>query len=83
MDQIERILKHNVVEVIEEKSLQEKLRSGKYYGSYAACNFYGLVWFEDEKFFCHIKRHYCHVETISADTLEEIMTTASEKYEYA
>ncbi|MBU2595595.1 tyrosine--tRNA ligase, partial [Patescibacteria group bacterium] len=29
MDQIEKILKHNVVEVIEEKSLQEKLRSGK------------------------------------------------------
>lgn len=51
-------------------------------GAYAALDLNGSVWFEDGKFHCEIWRFKEYRETISADTLSEIMELASDKYGY-
>jgi len=60
----------------------EKLKEGKYYSDYPGWNFYGEVWYDSGKWKCEIRRYHVHVETIMADTLEEIMEQNSEKYGY-
>jgi hypothetical protein len=50
------------------------------YAGYPAWNFYGSVWYEDSMFHCEIMVYGSYRETISAETLEEIMEIASNKY---
>lgn len=58
----------------------KKLREGGYYADYPGWNFHGQVWYDNGKWKCAIRRYCAHVETIVADTLEEIMGQASQKY---
>ena len=60
--------------------IAKKLKDGKYYSGYPAYNFHGTVWYDNGKWKCKIKRYRIHIDTIIADTLEEIMNEASEKY---
>ena len=59
---------------------EEKLKSGQFFGEYAAWNFYGIVWFATDKFKCQIMQYRIHEDTIEADDLSEIMSIASERY---
>lgn len=65
-----------------EKDIEKELKETLSYAGYAAWDFHGDVWYEDGKFYCEIWRYHCHVNTLEADTLEEIMEEASEKYGY-
>jgi len=59
---------------------EEKLKSGDYYGGYAAWNFHGHVWFADGSFHVTIRCYGSHVDTVTEDTLQDIMDTCSELY---
>ena len=59
---------------------EELLRAGKVYAGYPGLNFYGIVWHEDGKFYCEIWQYHRHINTISGNSLQEIMNTASEYY---
>ncbi len=63
-----------------DEGLSEKLKSGKFTAEYCAWKFHGMVWFEDSKFHCMIKKYTKHIDTIIENTLEEIMETACSKY---
>jgi len=58
------------------------LKSNKVYSQYSAWDFCGYVWFENGKFYCEIWRYNSHINTIKANSLEEIMDEASTKYGY-
>jgi len=62
------------------REIDRKLKLGNCYAGYPAWNFYGEVWYENNQFHCEIWRYHCHIDTISVDTLEEIMEEASENY---
>ena len=61
-------------------SLDAKLRAGGCYCGYAGWDFYAEVWFEDGKFHAHVNQYRCHVATISANTLRELMDDVSAEY---
>jgi len=65
-----------------EKDIEEKLKEGNCYAGYAAWDFHGDVMFKDNKFICEIWRYHCLVDIIEAETLEEIMEEASDKWGY-
>ena len=64
-----------------EPDAEQILKSGKIYSGYPAWNFHGEVWFEGQ-FYCEIWVYGTHVNTLCADTLQEIMDKASEYYGY-
>ena len=47
---------------------------------YAGWNFCGYVWFDGSQFVCQVWVHKSPQVEIKADTLENIMTSVSEKY---
>lgn len=62
-----------------EPDAETELRKGNCYGEYTAMNFFGLVWF-DGQFNCMVKQYRNHVNTISRDSLQEIMDACCESY---
>ena len=62
-----------------EDGAEETLKTGKVWGGYAAWDFYGKVWF-DGRFKCQIMQYHNHVNTIVADSLQEIMDEACSLY---
>ncbi len=67
-----------------DEGLEDKLREneGKLYAQYAGWDFWGGVWFEDDKFHCQVNVHHYPREEIEADSLKEIMEKVSDKYGY-
>ena len=65
--------------VIEEDA-EFRLMNEPSYGAYSAWEFWGAVWFEDGQFHCMIKRYCRHIDTISADSLQEIMDIACDRH---
>jgi hypothetical protein len=59
--------------------IEDALRGGKY-THYAGWNFNGIVWFDAGLFHCEVWRYGSYGETVSADTLEGIMESVSDKY---
>lgn len=64
------------------KEIVEKLKTTNSYSGYSALNFHGDVWFESNLFHCEIWQYHSHINTISKETLEEIMEEASNEYGY-
>ena len=60
-----------------EADLKNGMRS-----SHAGWDFYGLVWFEDGKFYEMVKQYRAHVATHCADTLEELMESVNSEFGY-
>lgn len=62
--------------------LEEALREcpGRVYGSHAARNFSGKVFFDGVQFCEEVWRHGVRRDTIRADTLKELMTRVNNKY---
>lgn len=63
-----------------DKEIELKLKTGAYYAGYGAENFFGEVWWGDNKWNCDIWVLVSYIETFIADTLEEMMTIVCEKY---
>jgi hypothetical protein len=65
-----------------EPDAEERLKSGPYVADYPGWDFHGTVWFGEGRFRCLVMRYRMHVDTLVADSLEEIMILASKKYGY-
>lgn len=65
--------------VIEEGS-ELKLKSMDCYGEYTAWNFFGIVWYDGEQFCCEVMQYCSHVNTVYANSLQEIMNKCCEYY---
>lgn len=64
------------------RKVEEVLKSSFTYATYPARDFCGHVCFEDNKFRCDVLVYHSMIDTIYADTLEDIMEQVSEKYGY-
>jgi len=58
---------------------EDRLKAGGVCCGYSAWNFFAFVWW-NSKFKAMIKQYQVHVDTIEADTLQEIMDIASQRY---
>jgi hypothetical protein len=63
-----------------DSGLAERLQGGNFIADYFAWNFKGVVWFQDSQFHCEIWRYRQHVDTIHANSLQDIMDIASTQY---
>jgi hypothetical protein len=63
-----------------DRKIEKKLKKQKSFSGYAGYNFYGYVWWDKNKWSCEVWRYNSHVETVSADSLEEIMQQVSNEY---
>ena len=59
-----------------EKGIKDK----PLFSSYPGWNFCGKVWWQDNRWFCEVWQYKAWTETISADTLEDIMEKVSDEY---
>lgn len=83
IEQLERIvLGMSNFDGLIDDGLEEALKSqpGKVCAHHPAWNFLGYVWYEDGKFQEQIWQYNSPVEEIEADTLEELMKIANDKY---
>lgn len=62
---------------------EEALKGHKTYGEYIAQNFFGSVWYAENKFKCKVWQYHFHINTIEGNSLEEIMEKVSDLYGYA
>ncbi len=74
-----RTLMSNFKHTIDKES-EKKIKGQKLYARYTGWNFYGYVWFDNNKWNCEVWRYKFHIETITKDTLEEIMDEVSMGY---
>jgi hypothetical protein len=63
-----------------ESGAADRLKKGKVYGEYPAVEFFAKVWWDGNVFCAEIMRYCSHVDTLEADTLDEIMSQASSRY---
>lgn len=61
-------------------NVEETLKERKVFGEYPARNFFGHVWYTDDKFKCEVYCRHEHIDTIEGDNLTEIMEKASNLY---
>ena len=62
-----------------DEGAQEALVNGGV-GRYAGWDFYAYVWYDDCKFWAQVMQYRVHVDTLSADTLEDLMEVVSSKW---
>ena len=65
-----------------DQKVADLLKGEPLFSRYAGWNFNGKVWWEDSRWHCEVWRYGSHVNTISEDTLEEIMHSVCEMYGY-
>lgn len=58
----------------------EKLKTTSCYAPYYAWDWYGDVWFEENKFHCRVMAYGNVVGTVCAETPEELVRLVSDKY---
>ncbi|MEJ2615269.1 MAG: hypothetical protein P8Z35_09930 [Ignavibacteriaceae bacterium] len=63
-----------------DKEIEKKIKGQKFYAQYTGWNFYGYVWYNNNKWHCEVWRYNFHIETITKDSLEEIMEEVSSEY---
>ena len=65
-----------------DEGLAEALKKAprKVLAQYAGWDFCGYVWFDSSQFVCQVWTYGSRKEEIAADSLEDIMTSVSEKY---
>jgi len=64
-----------------DEGLEEELKEDpRKYADYAGWNFHGDVFYMKGQFHCVVMRHHQFMETIFAQSLQEIMDKVSEKY---
>ena len=65
-----------------DRDIAEKLKTGPFLSTYSAWNFHGTVWWDCElsKYCCLISQYHDEIETIIADSIQDIMDDACDKY---
>ncbi len=63
-----------------DQEVMEAIKGKPFYAGYTSWNFFGSVWYQDDKWYCQINQYGRHIETLIEDTLEEIMEKACERY---
>lgn len=65
-----------------DKEVAEAIKGKELFSTYTAWEFCGIVWWDSslEKWCCQIDKYRTTMEIIIEDTLEEIMSIASDKY---
>ena len=56
------------------------LKGGPFAAPYTAWNFYAMCWFADEQFHAEVSQYHAHMDTLSADTPEELMEKCSDRF---
>ena len=76
-DEVMTNLDHSI-----DEEIAERLKNEEIWAQYSAWDFCGYVWWnrESNQWSCMIWVYRSHVETIHADTLEEIMEEASKRH---
>ncbi len=59
--------------------MEDDLRNGMR-SAHAGWHFHGEVWFEDGQFHEAVRQYHNHVDTKSADSLEELMNDVNDAY---
>lgn len=67
--------------LIDENTASE-IKGRELFSRYAGWNFNGKVWWGNNQWNCEVWQYHSHMETVSKDTLEEIMQTVCDKYGY-
>ena len=62
-----------------DEGMEADLRNGMQ-STHAGWNFHGQVWFEDDQFHEAVRQYHVHVDTISADSLPELMSEVNAVY---
>ena len=62
-----------------DKGMDEDLRNGMR-SIHAGWNFHGDVWFESGQFHEAVRQYHAHVDTVSANSLTELMQDINERY---
>lgn len=65
--------------VIDEE-IAERLRAGFNYAEYPAYGWHGQVWYEGDQFHCEVWRRHVHIDTVSADTAEQLKQDVCDEY---
>jgi hypothetical protein len=65
-----------------DKNIENAIKDKQLWAGYVAWNFFGEVWYADEKWHCDVKQYKMYVDTISAETPEELMEKVSDIYGY-
>ena len=63
-----------------DKEIEQKIKVQKLYAQYTGWDFYGYVWYDNNKWNCEVWQYGSHDDTVTADTLEEIMEEVSMGY---
>ena len=63
-----------------DKKIAKSIKNKKLVAQYAGWNFCGWVWWQANQWNCEIWRYHSYIETINANTLEEIMDEVCETY---
>ena len=56
------------------------LTAGRHFANYPAWEWHGTVWYADGQFHCQVMRYHQHVDTVSAETPEELQQVVSDKW---
>lgn len=62
--------------------IAEKLKAGDVYATYPSRDWFGLVYYEDNKYKCCVKRYQSVVGTVEGSTPEELKENVCDKYGY-
>ena len=63
-----------------DEDVAKEIKGKPLYAQYAGWNFCGEVWWTGEKWACEIHQWRSHVDTVEANTLQEIMDEVSDRY---
>lgn len=58
----------------------DEIKNQPMWAEYPGWDFYGKVWFEDNKWHCAVKCYGSHVNTISEDNLEDLKSSVCDQY---
>lgn len=61
-------------------TVADQLKTKPVWASYTGWNFCGKVWWEENQWHCEVRQYKEHVATVSADTLEGIMSEICAEY---
>jgi hypothetical protein len=63
-----------------DRNKEREIRAGGCCGQHAARDFCGEVWFQGGQYHEEVWRHHVHIDTLSADTLEDLMQLVNDKW---
>lgn len=73
------IVMNNLFNEIDD-SIAVKMINKNSYAQYSAWEFFATVWLENNIYYAEIRRYRNHVDTLSGESLNQLMEVCSEKY---